>query len=926
MKALFTHFRLQKALHFNIKWIGLWSMIYFFILANCTASNVLNCPGSLQLSQSKACVGECLTVSYNGIPSAGATYIWTNSCGSISGGNSATPHIACFTSPGSCTLQLTIQKPGLPSEVCDVSIEIFPKPNASFGEDVSICAGSCTDLHITASGPAPYTVTIFDGTNTLNASFGSSTFNLQVCPNSTTTYTLTSIIAGPCDTVFLNNSIIVNVNPGPNASITQNGNSLIAYPDNSNYDWYTCNGDTLHYNLQSFSPPDSGCYCCIVTDPFSGCKDTVCANFIKACDLSCLIDFKDTICAGDMVTFSYAGNASPNADYNWTIDLPGLPGVHFTGLGPISLQYNDTSCYHISLTVTENNCTSYCTGLLCVKLQSWTPHIFQQGNILLAFPNEPNFSYSWHKCNDTTVLSTQQTYTPDTIGCYCVIFTDKCGCKDTSCIDFPILCNLTCDFVGADSICVGDSITLSYTGNGSSNAVYNWLIDFPGSPGLHFTGAGPKVITYNVPGCYHVSLTVMENNCLVMCQDSFCVKTRDWNAHFVEQNGTLFALPNNPGSTFVWTRCNDTSVLSTMQTYSPAVSGCFCCIITDKCGCKDTVCADITIPCNLLCSFIGADSICVGDSITLTYTGNGSTNAVYDWLIDLPGFPGLHYIGLGPKVISYDTPGCYHVSLTVTEANCTSTCQDSFCVSPIPNAELCCDVSKCGLCHDLSISFTGTPPWYLQLNDGSATTSLGPINSNPFIYTVCPTDTTTYTLVQVTDAGNLCQGNVFGSATINVLPYPTASISISGDTLCASPSNQFYGWWTCNGSPYFSTDQCVVVNQPGCYCVTVSTNLDCVDSACVMITKTHDIQISDKIWVYPLPALDEINIKILMNNIKPEHFEIFDLNGRILKQIEDPTISGENVYRINIGDLAPGLHLIKTYIRNNVFISKFLKQ
>jgi len=904
------------------------SLGFFFLLfpGIINAGNALSCPGSLQLSQNVACVGDCITVTYNGPLFPGAAYTWSNSCGTISGGNNSNPHTVCFTSQGLCTIQLLIQQAGAPPQVCDVTIQVYPKPNASFGAEQKICFGGCVSIQVNAIGPAPYIITVFNGTDTITSTYNSPIFYYDVCPTVTTTYTITSITAGPCTTVYLNNSTTVNVYPGVNASMVQNGNSLIVYPYSSIFNWITCNEVSLNYYLQIYSPPASGCYCCIVTDPITLCQDTVCADFVNECDLTCAIIFDDTICAGDMVTFTYGGNASPNATYNWIIDLPGFPSAHYSGMGPITIQYNDTSCYNVSLTVDENNCSAYCSGLLCVKEQSWTPNIFQNNGTLIAFPNDSSFTYTWHACNDTTILSTQQTYKPDTAGCYCVIFTDKCGCKDTACIDFPIPCNLTCNFIGADSICVGDSVTLTYTGNGSPNAIYNWVIDVPGYPGLHFIGIGPKVITYNVPGCYHVSLTVMENNCQVNCQDSFCVKLKTWEAHFINQNGTLYALPNDPGSMFVWTHCNDTAVISTQVSYTPAVPGCYCCIIIDKCGCRDTVCSDINIPCNLSCSFSGADSICVGDSVILTYTGNGSSSATYNWVIDLPGFPGLHFIGIGPKIIAYDTPGCYHVSLTVTENNCTSTCQDSFCVVPVPTADLCCDITKCGLCHDLSISFTGSPPWYVQISDGSNTSTLGPISSTPYIYTVCPTDTTTYNLVQVTDSTNICTGIVTGSATVNVLLNPIASISISGDTLCASPANLFYGWWTCNGSPYFSTDQCVVVNQPGCYCVTVSTNFDCVDSACVVITSTHNILQSDKIWVYPVPAFDELSLKILVNNLTPDYFEIVDLNGRLIKKIMVSNKSADNIYSINIADIGNGMNFIKTYTKSNIYLSKFIKQ
>ncbi len=67
----------------------------------------------------------------------------------------------------------------------------------------------------------------------------------------------------------------------------------------------------------------------------------------------------------------------------------------------------------------------------------------------------------------------------------------------------------TASFTIVDSLCLFDETTVTYTGNASSAAQYNW--DFDGAVIVSGSGQGPYVIYWDTDGLKIVSLTVTEN-------------------------------------------------------------------------------------------------------------------------------------------------------------------------------------------------------------------------------------------------------------------------------------------------------------------------------------------------------------------------------------------------------------------------------
>ncbi len=154
-------------------------------------------------------------------------------------------------------------------------------------------------------------------------------------------------------------------------------------------------------------------------------------------------------------------------------------------------------------------------------LPPFTGNVRQVHNVLCATPSR--LKYTWFACNTTTVLSNQECFAPSQNGCYCVVI-DNGLCLDTVCTNFA--CDLVCSFSAPDTICVGDTALIYYTGNGGPNAILNWTINIDNLIGVRFVGQDSLRIKYNLPGCYPVNLNVREGNCGSSCSDTICVVSK----------------------------------------------------------------------------------------------------------------------------------------------------------------------------------------------------------------------------------------------------------------------------------------------------------------------------------------------------------------------------------------------------------------
>jgi hypothetical protein len=164
-------------------------------------------------------------------------------------------------------------------------------------------------------------------------------------------------------------------------------------------------------------------------------------------------------------------------------------------------------------------------------------------------------------------------------------------CADTTICFTPPPCNTsveTCLIAHADSICIGQSVTFTYTGNYPATT-YDWQFPF-GTPNVA-TGLGPHTVSYTTSGCHPVVLIL--NNFIpgtIDCVDSICVVPQP--VAIVTQFGnSLQATP--AGMSYQWYSQNPNWTLlsgETNQFLNPQTTGFYCVVVTSPQGCVDTTC------------------------------------------------------------------------------------------------------------------------------------------------------------------------------------------------------------------------------------------------------------------------------------------------------------------------------------------------
>lgn len=136
-------------------------------------------------------------------------------------------------------------------------------------------------------------------------------------------------------------------------------------------------------------------------------------------------------------------------------------------------------------------------------------------------PNDTK-RYAWYDCNFTELLSTSETFNPDTQGCYCLII-DHSFCSDTICSSYlSDPCQSDCSLV-RDTTCAGESLLFNYNGGSSPNAEYHWLIDRQGTEEKYYSEQKSFTLTYTDAGWYNASLTVIDSSTTTTCIDSFYI-------------------------------------------------------------------------------------------------------------------------------------------------------------------------------------------------------------------------------------------------------------------------------------------------------------------------------------------------------------------------------------------------------------------
>jgi len=611
------------------------------------------------------------------------SWSWVFEGGVPATSNQQNPSSILYNNPGTYDVKLIIEN-GVNSDtlIKHDYITIYATPQITTSNDTSICEGECVTL--SASGGTSYLW-----------STGNLTYEINVCPTTNTTYSVTITDNNGCTN---SDEISVTVNPGPSAYIYVGGpvcagecTTLQAF-GGSSYTW--SNGESI--NPINVCPSASTNYTVTVTDN-NGCTESYSAPVIMN-----PLPLAD---AGPDVTITQGNSTNLTASASG-----GTPSYSFTwSTGGQTAQINvyPSASTTYTVTVTDiNGCSD--SDEVYVQVNAQTPSIITKVEPLpnLYCPDETVVvqisatnvynvgSFSLVLNYDTAVLSYMgYTANPGLAGA--VLYVNN--------VDTVQQVRATC-FTVFSPINIGNNILLEYS------FIYK---------------ASSCNLVWNTPECEYTDFSTQQQLPAAFVNGSVSGSSgpQAWAGSDKEIcPGTCTQLTASGGGTYIWNTGNTNASF----VVCPQVTSTYTVTVTSAVGC--TASDDVTVTVNPLpTANAGTDNtICTGECIALA----GSGGVSYVWST-----------GESTASINVCPSTTTTYSLTVSDATtCTDSDEITIFVNPVPQADAGYDkFVTIGSCIDLSATGGISYLW----NTGETTENIS----------VCPVATTIYSVTVTEENG-----------------------------------------------------------------------------------------------------------------------------------------------------------------------------
>lgn len=424
------------------------------------------------------------------------------------------------------------------------------------------------------------------------------------------------------------------------------------------------------------------------------------------------------------------------------------------------------------------------------------------------------YTYTWSviPANTPAGTGTPLSVSPTVSSSYQVISQDRFGCQalDTVQVNLAGANNQTFT-VAPTTLCAGETVSVTYTGSSPATAQYTW--NFGGGTVVSGSGQGPYTIQYNNTGAVSITLDVTLAGCaspqvsqaitvnqapvadagpnLTVCNGDNVTLGTQAVSGLLYQWFPSTGLDDATAAQPVFTATNTSGVAQTIEFI----------VFSGQLGCvaSDTVLVTVAGDGNQ--SFTASPaSLCAGENVVVTYTGNSPTTAQYTW--DFGGGTVVAGSGQGPYIVQYTTAAIVNITLDVNDAGCTPPqVSQTITVNPAPLADAGPDIT---LCSGGSITL-GTPAVAGLPYQWTPATGLSNAAIDQPVFTAVNNSATPQTYTFVVTSGQIgCQAS--DTVQIIVDPILPSTISASGPLeFCAGGSvtinsdSQFVSYTWSNG-------------------------------------------------------------------------------------------------------------------------------
>ncbi|HHG83488.1 MAG TPA: T9SS type A sorting domain-containing protein [Bacteroidetes bacterium] len=571
----------------------------------------------------------------------------------------------------------------------------------------------------------------------------------------------------------------------------------------------------------------------------------------------------DSICLGDTTQLTASGAAT----YTWSstgglsaitgATIGAFPTVNTTSyqvIGIDNMGCADTTALSIAVNALPT-ATIVGTDTICAGDSS---ALTAAGGTTYAWSNMANSAM-------TTVLPTATTT-------YTVTVTDTNGCIDTDQITINVNALPSLSIAGTDSICAGDSTTLTASGGNA----YSW------SNGalVASTTVNPSINTW-------YSVTVSDTNAC-FSTDSIEVVVNALPTLTITGDDTICdgqpaTLTASGGTNYTWSNGGMTPTISV----TPAVQTTYTVVVSTGFGCTATDSLTVNVIPSPTTAISGIDTVCSGDSTLLTANGGGT----YLWSNGATS---------ASTFVAPVNTGNFSVTVT-NGSGCTASDTIIIFVSTQLIAKITPDSTQ-SICEGMSLNLSGT-------GGNSYLWSTGDTTSN---VVVSPVATTSYTLT-VSD-GLSCDGT--DTLLVIVNPNPTPVIIQVPNALTTTQLYTTTNWFMAGNSNSISSADTLLLSQNGSYYVTVTDSNGCSgtsDTLVNVVSRRDQLNSPISVTLFPNPNHGQFSIQMETNRAQEVEISIYDLLGQQVYARELKVFPGKFTEQINLQGLAKGVYMVQLH-------------
>ncbi len=810
-------------------------------------------------SNQTICSGQSATVTFTGTPNATVTY-------NINGGanqtvvlNASGTAVITNTYTANATFNLvSVSSAGTPSCMQpitgSVTITVIPLPTVSISANATICPNGSATVTFTGTPNSTVTFNVNGGANqtiVLNASGSAAITNTYAA---TTTFNLVSVASAgvPSCSRPITGTVTITVVPLPTVSIASSAticsgqsrtitftgtpNAIVTYNINGGANQIiTLNASGTATITNTYTATTTINLVSVATSGTPSCSQPVTGSVtITVVPLPTVtISANATICSGQSATVTFTGTPNAIVTYNINGSANQTITLNASGTATITNTYTANAVFNLVSVATTGtpSCSQPQTGTVTIQVLppptvaitlSATP-ICSGANATVTFTGTPNAIVTYHVnggANQTITLNASGTatitgsYTANTTFTLISVATGgtpSCSVPATGSVTITVLPLPTVTIASNQTICSGQSATVTFTGTPNATVTYNIngganqtiVLNAGGTAVITNTyianatfnlvsvsSAGPPICTQPVTGS--VTITVVPLPTASIAANATICPNQSATVTFTGTPNSTVTYNINGGSnqTIVLnaagtaTITNTYTVTTVFNLVSVTSSG--------TPGCVRPLTGNITITVLPIptVSIASSASICSGQNHTVTFTG--TPNAIVTYNINGGSNQTITLNASGTASISNTYTATTTINLVSVATSGTPSCSQpvtgsvTITVVPLPTVTISANATICSG-QSATVTFTGTPNAIVTYNiNGSANQTITLNASGTATITNTYTANAVFNLVSVATTGTpSCSQPQTGTVTIQVLPPPTVAITLSATPICS---------------------------------------------------------------------------------------------------------------------------------------------